>query len=122
MFVIYGLREVGSNEYRYVGRTTNLKHRMSAHRAMSHNGRAHVNPQLAAWIEGIGDRLQVDVLEEPDTIGRQTEQAWIERLEAQGHRLLNMKPASKTYSNFGDMPPEGKQDVIEAYLDWFETV
>lgn len=84
MYYIYGLREKGSKEYRYVGRTQHLSNRLYDHKTMTTQGNAYINPGLAAWIDSIGDGLQMDTLETVERFGRQYEQRWIDKLQPRG--------------------------------------
>jgi hypothetical protein len=119
MFYIYGLREKGSDEYRYVGRTVNPEKRLREHTQIAKPvGRG---PDLHRWLESVGFAPVMDILDRGEALDRQTEQHWIEKLAAAGHRLTNMWAASITYSNFGYMVDDAKRDVIADYLDKFES-
>lgn len=44
-------------------------------------------------------------------------QRWIDKLTNEGHRLLNMKPASVETSGFSDVPKDTKTAIVAAWLD-----
>lgn len=121
MFYVYGLREKGSKEYRYVGRTVQPLQRLREH--MAEGPRLGRTKQLDAWLKSTGYTPMMDILESSDKhdMGRQTEQYWIEKLIAAGNRLLNSWAASQTYSNFESLPETEKRDTITRYLDMFEA-
>jgi hypothetical protein len=88
--VIYGMRYVASDQYRYVGLSVQLKQRMHAHASNARSGR--VEP-LYEWLRNMGGlhRVAVDVLEEGPFSGLEAaERAWIAKLRAEGHPLLNV--------------------------------
>lgn len=80
MFYIYGLRASSSDEYRYVGRTTQPNKRLYEHRTMTARGNAYLNPRLADWIDATAEALVMDILEAAPRFGRQHEQRWIDKL------------------------------------------
>lgn len=92
--VIYGVREMGSSEFRYVGLTTKtILRRRSEHFKNVERG---LKTPFGDWLRRYPSREDVyfdsleivmgNVLEE---LGA-AEQRWIGRLRAEGHRLLNL--------------------------------
>jgi hypothetical protein len=92
--VIYGVREMGSSEYRYVGLTTHrISRRKSEHYKTAMTGR---KTPFADWLRQRTDRASVyfESLElvmgsDREALGR-AEVRWIEKFRRDGHRLLNL--------------------------------
>ena len=92
--LIYGVREMGSTEYRYVGLTTKtITRRKSEHYKAAESGR---KTPFADWLRKHPDResayFQSLELVEGDDLARlgEAERRWIEKLSSDGHRLLNL--------------------------------
>ena len=92
--VIYGVREIASGEYRYVGLTTHrITRRKSEHYKSALKGR---KTPFADWLRKRPDReffyfesLEVVMGTGLETLGR-AEARWIKALRDEGHRLLNL--------------------------------
>lgn len=92
--VIYGVREVGSSEFRYVGLTTKtITRRKSEHFGSAERGR---KTPFADWLRKFPDReaayfqsLEIVQSEDIADLGK-AEERWISRLRGDGHRLLNL--------------------------------
>lgn len=100
--LIYGLREVGSGEYRYVGKTRDLDLRLAQHYEFGHGGKKIAehrrtsrdgnDAEFRAWIRGM--RLvefvgRAEILEEvPDVVAGLAELYWMVTLRAAGNRLF----------------------------------
>jgi hypothetical protein len=90
--LVYGIRLTSCSEYRYVGLTTKTAAlRLRQHRKNARDGK---QTPLSDWLrKHVGDEIVVDVLEyvtfELQALG-EAEIAWIARLRAQDHRLLNV--------------------------------
>lgn len=87
MTVIYGLREIGSEEIRYVGRTEHALHkRLHKHKL---NVRQGYPPRICAWIESAQEieiiPLRTCAKERACAVERET----VTVLFEQGHRLTN---------------------------------
>jgi hypothetical protein len=92
--VIYGVREIGSPEYRYVGLTTKTVSRRRAEhwKAVTHRRRT----PFTDWLATAEDQesvsfvpLELVMSDDLDDLGV-AEQRWIQRLRQDGHRLLNL--------------------------------
>jgi group I intron endonuclease len=92
--VIYGVRLLGSPEYRYVGMTTKtITRRKSEHFKVADSGR---KTPFADWLrkradreEAFFDSLELVMSDELADLG-EAERRWIDRLRQDGHRLLNL--------------------------------
>jgi hypothetical protein len=92
--VVYGVREMGSTEYRYVGLTTKtVSRRKSEHFAAAHRGR---KSPFGDWLRAHPDReaayfhsLELVLSEELSDLGA-AESRWIAKLREEGNRLLNL--------------------------------
>lgn len=92
--VIYGVREMGSTEYRYVGLTTHtITRRKSEHFKVAAKGR---KTPFADWLRQRTDResaffdsLELVMSDDLNDLGK-AEERWITKLRADGHRLLNL--------------------------------
>lgn len=92
--VIYGVREMGSSEYRYVGLTTHrITRRKSEHYKVALMGR---KTPFADWLRQHPDResvyfesLEIVMSADLNDLGS-AEFRWIEKLRTDGHRLLNL--------------------------------
>lgn len=92
---IYGLKEVDSDEIRYVGQTCDLKMRRYTHLS-SKDGQIDHPKRL--WIENAkrrGIEIEIITLEEcGDSVNEvEREQYWISHYESLGHRLTNVDKA-----------------------------
>lgn len=88
MTIVYGLREVGTNEVRYVGITNKTK----AERLKAHHSKANSkgwNYPVTAWIREAGPVEIIQLCACPKEESRKAERRWVERLHSQGARLLN---------------------------------
>lgn len=87
MSIIYGIREVGSAEIRYVGLTNMpLKRKLANHLAKARTGWPY-GPAL--WIAE-GREVEIVRLRNcPASEARCAERRWVERLHNAGHRLFN---------------------------------
>ncbi|WP_438352407.1 NUMOD3 domain-containing DNA-binding protein [Microbacterium sp. CJ88] len=94
MGLIYGVRQLGSPEYRYVGLTTKtVTRRKSEHFKVADGGR---KTAFADWLRTRDGRedayfhsLELVMSEDLADLGA-AEERWIEKLRAEGHRLLNL--------------------------------
>lgn len=92
--VIYGVSEMGSTEFRYVGLTTKkIARRKSEHFKVAEAGR---KTPFADWLRKLPDReaayfqsLELVMSDSLEDLGA-AEVRWIARLRSQGHRLLNL--------------------------------
>lgn len=92
--LIYGVRELGSSEYRYVGLTTKtITRRKSEHFKVAGRGR---KTPFADWLQKLPDReaayfhsLELVASEDLADLG-EAEVRWIDKLRGEGHRLLNL--------------------------------
>lgn len=92
--VVYGVQEMGSSEFRYVGLTTKtILRRRSEHFKTAERG---VKTPFADWLRTHGSRedvffrsLELVMSDDLEDLGH-AEQKWIARLRADGHRLLNL--------------------------------
>ena len=89
MTIIYGLREVGSDEIRYVG----LTNKSRAERLKDHQTKANTNGWnygVSVWMRNCGRPVEIIQLCacSPDK-ARKAERRWVERLHKQGCRLVN---------------------------------
>lgn len=92
--LIYGVREMGASEYRYVGMTTkSVTRRKSEHFKVADAGR---KTPFADWLRTLPDReaayfqcLELVASEDLDDLG-DAEVRWIEKLRDDGNRLLNL--------------------------------
>lgn len=92
--VIYGVRRMGSPEYRYVGLTTKtITRRKAEHFADAARGK---KTPFADWLrarpnreDAYFDSLELVMSEDLSDLGA-AEARWIEKLRAEGHRLLNL--------------------------------
>lgn len=119
MFYIYGLREVGSDEYRYVGHTNDCDRRRWAHMALAKDPQASNNEQLYKWMAAAGN-FKMDVLQTVDSNPRSAEEIWINKLRAAGDRLLNARSATRRVLGMAEMDDTQKRHIISSYLDRFE--
>jgi hypothetical protein len=87
MTTIYGLREVGSDEIRYVGFTNYpLELRLERHR---YNARVGWPFGPTEWMRGCGEVEIVALADCCQADARQCERSHVERLHYEGHRLTN---------------------------------
>lgn len=94
MSVIYGLREIGTTEIRYVGLTNHsVKKRFREHQAKA-RGKWHYAP--APWMRSAGPVEAVILRICPASEARAAERRWIEKLFSEGHRLCNVKMLPST--------------------------
>lgn len=87
MTEIYGLRERGSEEIRYIGRTEKpLCERLHKHKL---NARHNYPPAISQWINS-AERIEIIPLVECERRdGPATERRLVEKYCAAGHRLTN---------------------------------
>lgn len=87
MTKIYGLREVGCDEIRYVGFTNQpLPKRLAEHRK---NARAEWPYGPTDWMRSAGEIEIVRLCACPMAKARRLERKWVVRLHSEGHRLTN---------------------------------
>jgi hypothetical protein len=118
MFYIYGLREKGSDEYRYVGSTVDMQRRWWGHIRGIENPETSGNPPLYEWLGGLYG-FEMDCLEEVAEDRRAKEERWINKLRGEGHRLFNIRSAAVMVIGIADMSNETKRGVVAQYLDKF---
>jgi len=89
MGFIYAFKLKDSQEYRYIGKTINLKHRYIAHKNSSERGE---NLPIYRWIRSKGlSNIEMIVLEESEDQKLQDlEKLWITKIKDRGDRLLNL--------------------------------
>jgi hypothetical protein len=92
--LIYGVREMGSTEYRYVGLTTKtITRRKSEHFTVAERGR---KTPFADWLRKHPNRESVyfhslELVEGDDLVVLgEAERRWIQKFTREGHRLLNL--------------------------------
>jgi len=92
--LIYGVREMGTTEYRYVGLTTKtIVRRKSEHYKVAESGK---KTPFADWLRKHPDRESayfepLELIEGQDlALLGEAERRWIEKLTSEGHRLLNL--------------------------------
>lgn len=91
-WVIYGLKQRGTDEYRYVGYTTiGPSRRLLKHKKDASQRDFYVH----RWIRSIStENLEIDVLEEcivgDKNYLHESEQYWIVQIKSFGHRLTNL--------------------------------
>lgn len=87
MTTIYGLREVDSDEVRYIGRTEHPLHkRLHKHRLNALHG---YPPKVSAWING-ADGVEIFAISECAKADcNRVERETVERFHDDGHRLTN---------------------------------
>ena len=94
MVHIYGLKEKGTSELRYIGHSKNVKKRIYQHKTKS--GRIKGNGALTAWLESVGDNLDYVILESvPNRDARRYEEKHIRIKAGEGHRLFNIRQAAR---------------------------
>ena len=87
MTVIYGLREVGSDEVRYVGRTDGpLEKRLHKHRL---NVRQGYPDRICNWIASAEAIEIISITECPAEVACQVERETVRDFWESGHRLTN---------------------------------
>lgn len=88
MTLIYGLRELGTNEIRYVGFTDKPRaSRLKKHKSNAKSGKW--NYPVYHWMSQARDVEIVGLCNCPKHRARELERRWVERLVGQGHRLTN---------------------------------
>lgn len=90
-WVIYGLRLVGSTEYRYIGLTRQKpSQRLYQHQHPTHNPKVPVSK----WALAHKGEVVMDILEEIPVGDEErlyiSEMYWISQIRSFGHRLLNL--------------------------------
>lgn len=109
--VVYGLREIDTDEIRYVGASRNVSARFAQHRSQAYRGSAPVY----TWIRAISvTRLELVILQRielPADLDA-AERFWIAKLSAAGDRLTNVID--------NEMAPRVDSDEADARLadDW----
>lgn len=87
MTVIYGLREVGSAEIRYIGRSAKpLPERLHKHQLNAAKG---YPPLISQWIKSAGEIEIVALQECSADLAYHSERRLAEQYHADGHRLVN---------------------------------
>jgi len=87
MTTIYGLRETGTQEFRYIGRSNNpLAIRLRKHRL---NAARNYPPRISAWINAAAAIEIVPIAFAADEDCCATERALVEHYANAGHRLTN---------------------------------
>lgn len=88
---IYGLKEAGSGEFRYIGKTVDPENRLVSHRKDGLEN--SVNPKQR-WIASALS-IEMEIIEEcePEQEDKR-EQYWISFYEKIGHRLTNVRGSS----------------------------
>jgi group I intron endonuclease len=89
MGFIYAFKLKNSTEYRYVGKTVNIRNRFIAHKNSAERGE---NLPLYRWIRSKGiDNVEIVVLQEAeDSVLQDLEVSWIYQIKNRGDRLLNL--------------------------------
>lgn len=91
---IYGLRENGSDEIRYVGHTKDIQQRLYQHKTKT--GQIKGNAALSAWLDETGDNLLCETIDYvPANQARKHEEKHMRKLAGKGHRLLNIRQAAR---------------------------
>lgn len=88
MTTIYGLREVGSEEIRYVGYTN----QPIAKRLLDHQRKARGKSWpygVAEWMRSAGEVEIVRLRTCPRKDAHKAERQWVKKLHGDGHRLTN---------------------------------
>lgn len=87
MTVIYGLREIGDQEFRYVGRSDKpLPYRLNQH---CRNAKRNYPPLVSTWINGAGKIEIVPITKCDPAVACAVERATVHALSVAGHRLTN---------------------------------
>lgn len=87
MTTIYGLREVGDTEFRYIGRSGKPLHlRLHKHKL---NAARQYPPLISAWINEGSDIEIIPLVNVGSDQACSTERAFVERYYSLGHRLTN---------------------------------
>jgi group I intron endonuclease len=89
MGFIYAFKLKNKEEYRYIGKTINIKNRYVAHKNSAERGE---NLPIYRWIRSKGiDNIEMVILEESDDNTLQDlEKLWIAKIKKRGDRLLNL--------------------------------
>jgi len=91
---IYGLREVGTNDIRYVGHSKNVRLRLWQHKVPS--GRMPGNQPFNSWLDEVGENLTYDILATaPVSQARKYEEKYIRIKRGEGHALFNIRQAAQ---------------------------
>lgn len=91
---IYGLREIGTDDIRYVGQTIYPKERLSQHKGEADTSSTHPKKVWIGEVIASGGDIEICILEEcawDDTGDR--ERHWINYCRLQGSPLTNRGPA-----------------------------
>ena len=97
---VYGLREVGTDEVRYIGQTNQpLKHRLRAHRNDVRN-MALPKTQWIKQLRNSGSSVEIVELEK-DAVYNLSETQHILSHQSRGHRLLNVLVCGSVVCNDG---------------------
>lgn len=87
---IYGLRQAGDWEFRYIGQTSRPQLRLYAHRCEDAN-----SIKKAAWVASVRDagaKIEMVILAKvPENVATEVERDTIEFFRSTGHRLTNMR-------------------------------
>lgn len=87
MTIIYGLREAGSAEVRYIGKSDKpLSERLHKHKL---NARRNYPRQISEWINS-ADQIEIVTIDEVDRASAcLAERETVSRFHSDGHRLTN---------------------------------
>lgn len=87
MTTIYGLREAGAQEFRYIGRSNSPLHvRLRKHQL---NAARNYPPRISAWINEAGDIEIVPIADVDDAQCCAAERSLVALYTDAGHRLTN---------------------------------
>lgn len=88
--VVYGLRQVGSADIRYIGRTTKgVSHRLMRHFWQARAKGWTCQKPVSIWIRECGFRVEAVVIEETDGDLPAAELRWLASFREQGVDLIN---------------------------------
>jgi len=101
---IYGLREVGQEEIRYVGKTINPQNRLRGHLGQKEVNAGHKKKTWVSECEEKQVKIEIVILEECDpSIASAREAFWIDDCIRRGYRLTNSNRVAQQ---------------TQAYIDW----
>tara|TARA_B110000977_G_C10864877_1_gene411214 strand:- start:50 stop:682 length:633 start_codon:yes stop_codon:yes gene_type:complete len=89
MGFVYALKLNNNDEYRYIGKTINIRKRFTSHKRSAKKGE---NLPVYRWMKAKGvENIELLVLEEADNESLfELERSWILKSRLGGHRLLNL--------------------------------
>lgn len=115
MCTVYGLRESGKDETRYVGQTTySLDHRLRRH--WNECARPKRNTAKENWMVSVRDRggdIEIFPIQE-DATWNDSEIYWIARLREDGAKLLNLTDGGEGGTRGRPLTERHRQSCIEA--------